>query len=142
MTKQKIHRSITTLVSILLLVPAVCTATPIKAEEVSAMEYKIQELQEAMHQLINDEFSQCVGDSPLNSKRNECGRKSPVIFDQIRISEKNCFFYYAQGTKEQWECKVNSNERALQSLREKKVFKPFEAPDGSSKSKINSFQKI
>lgn len=112
------------------------------AEE-SILEHRALRAETAMRVWGAEELARCIGDSPLNSRRSECARQgASPIYDLARQSATNCFSYYARGTRELWECKAEGYERALQSLREKREFKPFEAPDGSSKSRKNTFKKI
>ena len=100
------------------------------------------EIDQSIRKTLNEAFVQCVSDSPLNARRRECDRKTPRILDQVQISVNNCKRYYARGTREQLDCQVSSHERAEQALKHSKPFVPFENPDGSDKSKKNTFRKI
>lgn len=143
MSARKTHRRLTCLIAGLFAAPVAWPWPPITDKEESILEYRVLRAQTAMREWGAEEFARCVGDSPLNSRRSECGRQgSSPIYDLARQSETNCFSYYARGTRELWECRADGYERALQSLREKTEFKPFEAPDGSSKSRKNTFKKI
>lgn len=138
----KVVLRISVLACALVMVTGVVKAGPATPQEAAEAEQKMGHMQESIQKTLNEEFSKCVGDSPLNSRRQECGRKSPPILAQARASVNNCRRYYARGTREQLQCQVSSYERAEQSLRESKPFVPFENPNGSDKSRKNTYQKI
>ena len=129
-------------ISFVVLCCSITHAEPLSSSEQQTLANRADEADENIEKLLLDRFNKCVAESPLNSRRAQCAKERGPIRDQATQSSNNCIQYYARGTREQWECRASSYERAYKSLQQGSKFEPFEAPDGSTKSKKNTFTKI
>jgi len=106
---------------------------PMDDAERRNLEGKLELAQAAIIKLTAEKMQSCADSSPLNSVRQQCAKRVPDVKRPVYDSENNCKMYFAGGTRELLECRISSNERGLASLRDGTPFKPFEAPDGSTK---------